>query len=162
MNHIFYQTKTKYTNTGDVLINRALIEMLRGYGSIHANCSREVPEHFLQMLGLKSSEQVFAENELRFLGEIWKQAGQAKKNGDFVYIFSGPGELSGGNWKMAFRNAALGFLLPVLRLRGIRLVRIGRSISCVSKSMALSEWFRCLSSNGWCGILRKKQAKRYP
>lgn len=48
MNTIYYQTKTKFNNTGDALINKALIEMLRNYGQLKCNCSKEIPEYLLR------------------------------------------------------------------------------------------------------------------
>lgn len=145
MNHIFYQTKTKYSNTGDVLINHALIQALRPYGCVHANCSQGIPEQFLSLLGLQEQERTYAKSEFAFFKEILRCAREARKNGDGVYIFSGPGELSGGNPRMALRNAALGFVFPVLRAVGVKVVRIGRSVGPITRLMALSEWFRCLS-----------------
>lgn len=145
MNHIFYQTKTKYSNTGDVLINHALISALREYGSIHANCSQGVPEEFLSWLGLREDECVFVKNEVSFFKTILRYARKGRKNGDEVYIFSGPGELCGGSLRMALRNAVTGLVFPVLRLMGVKIIRIGRSVGPITRLMAVSEWFRCLS-----------------
>jgi polysaccharide pyruvyl transferase WcaK-like protein len=144
MNHIFYQTKTKYTNTGDVLINAALIDVLRDYGQVCANCSTEIPETFLTELGIRDSERVYVKNELAFYGTILRYARKAKKQGDRVYLFSGPGEMVGGSLSAALRNMVVGFALPVLRLAGVNIVRVGRSVGPLTRLMAISEWFRCL------------------
>ena len=145
MNYIFYQTKTKYSNTGDMLINRALIEALRKFGVLYANCSKNIPGSFLASLGLTSDEKMVSKNELDFIKAVLKYALKCRKNGDRVYVFSGPGELFGSKAKLVIRNFASGLILPVLRLAGVKIVRIGRSVGPISRLMAISEWIRCVS-----------------
>ena len=142
MNHIFYQTKTHFSNTGDVLINNALINVLRNYGIIHANCCSDVPEEFLQNVGLKSEERIACENEFAFIKTVISYAKKVKKSGDKVYVFSGLGDMYGGGLKLTVRNLISGMVFPVFRLFGVNIIRIGRSVGPLSKALAFSERVR--------------------
>ena len=144
MNHIYYQTKTKYTNTGDALINSALINELRKYGVLHANCGAEIPIEFLNALGLHEDERELATGEIFFVKAVVKQAIMSKRNGDRVFVFSGPGDLYGGGRRLVIRNLLSGLVFPIFRLCGVTIVRIGRSVGPISRMMALSEWIRGL------------------
>lgn len=144
MRYIFYQTKTYYTNSGDALINNALITALREYGRIYANCERGVPQDFLSMLGLLPGEELFSDSEFGFVKAIITCAVRHRKEGGKVYVFSGPGDMYGGSYRLVFRNIASGAIFLILRLFGVKIVRIGRSVGPVSRLMAFSEWFRSL------------------
>ena len=144
MRYFFYQTKTYYTNSGDALINNALITALREYGQLYANCERGVPKEFLTMLNLLPGEELITSSEVDFVQKIIKCAFKHRKAGDEVYVFSGPGDMYGGSHRMIFRNIASGSIFLFLRLFGVRTVRIGRSVGPVSELMAISERFRAL------------------
>jgi len=144
MNHIFYQTKTKFSNTGDALINHALIETLRGYGTIYANCASDIPTDFLDALGILPKERIIADGEFSFIKSVISCAVKSRKAEDKVYIFSGLGDMYGGGLRLVARNLLSGMIFPVFRLFGVRIVRIGRSVGPISKLMAFSEWIRCL------------------
>ncbi len=141
-NYIFYQTKTKYTNTGDALINRALIESLRKYGKVKCNCSEDIPKKFIDELGIKNNEKIICKNELDFVRKIKK----ATKNKN-VYIVSGLGHNYGGGFKKNIRNILAGILFAIYRLCGVKIIRIGISIGPITKVLALTEKFRSLSIN---------------
>jgi len=141
MKHIFYQTKTMYSNTGDALINNALINELRNYGSLHANCSRDVPAEFLKALGIEENERINFESEFAFIRAVIKCA---LKNRGQVYLFSGPGDMYGGGLKLVLRNLVSGLIFPVFRIFGVTIVRIGRSVGPISRLMVFSEWIRSL------------------
>lgn len=145
MRHIFYQTKTKYSNTGDALINHALINVLRKYGVLHANCSSDIPEFFLSQLGIRPEEKVISNNEFAFIKSVISCAMASRKKGDQVFVFSGPGDMYGGGIRLVFRNFVSGLVFPIFRVFGVKIVRIGRSVGPISKMMALSERVRCVS-----------------
>lgn len=142
MNYIFYQTKTKYTNAGDVLINKALITKLRNFGVIKANCSESIPDIFLEKLGITQEERLVSRNEIDFSFAIIKFA--LKHNKDNIYIFSGLGDSYGGGIKRVFRNLMSGSVYMIYKLLGIKTVRIGRSVGTYTKAMAISERFKAL------------------
>ena len=95
MNHIYYQTKTLFSNTGDVLINKALLCKLREYGIVKANCSSEIPESFVEQLGIREGERINSNSELGFVFQILKD----RIKGSNVYIVSGLGHIAGGGEK---------------------------------------------------------------
>lgn len=141
MNHIFYQTKTKFTNTGDALINKALIEALRHYGRLHANCSSDIPDFFINELGISKDEKIITPNEIFFVKSVLK-CSRATKKGDKIYIFSGLGDSYGGNINQVIRNIMAALLFAVFRFNGVKIIRIGRSVGPLTKPMQLSEKIR--------------------
>lgn len=142
MNYIFYQTKTKFSNSGDALINRALIEILREYGQVCANCSSKIPEEFINELGILPEEKMISDGEASFAGYVVKCAIKNKKSNDKVYVFSGLGDVHGGGKKRVIRNLLSSALTVVYNVLGIKTVRIGRSIGNITKGMGYSERIR--------------------
>ena len=144
MNYIYYQTKTKFSNTGDALINHALISQLRQYGKLYANCSSDIPVEFLDLLGLQTDERIVSNGELAFIRSVISHGVRCVKNDDCVYVFSGPGDMYGGSLRLVARNVISSLIFPVFRLLGVKVVRIGRSVGPISEMMAFSEWLRGL------------------
>ncbi len=142
MNIIYYQTKTKFVNTGDALINKALLDALRGFGKLKCNCSKDIPDYFIKELGIEDSEKISADNELGFVLEILKDARNAKKNNSKVFIVSGLGHNSGGSLKKCARNIVASLIFIVYRAFGVKTIRIGTSIGPISKLLAITENFR--------------------
>ncbi len=142
MNYIFYQTKTKFSNTGDALINRSLIERLRNYGTLFANCTKDIPENFIKELGIEENERIEANSEFEFVKIIIKYAIKAHKEKGKVFIFSGLGDSFGGNKKAIIRNYIATLIFMIYRLFGVKIIRIGRSIGPITRSMAISEKVR--------------------
>lgn len=144
MNYIYYQTKTLFSNTGDVLINRSLITTLRTYGIIRANCASSIPPTFIEALGVRQEEKIEAKSEWAFLSHILKAA----VAGNRVYIVSGLGHISGGGVKRMARNITACLLFMIYRLLRVNIVRIGFSIGGITKGLALTEFLRgCLVSD---------------
>lgn len=143
MNHIFYQTKTKYSNTGDALINCALIRSLRNYGKLHVNCGKDIPKAFLESLGVTPEEKEVNDGELGFVLSVIRCAIGCHTKENRVFVFSGPGDMYGGGCRLVIRNFLSGLIFPIFRLFGVKIVRIGRSVGPISALMALSEKIRC-------------------
>ena len=147
MNYIYYQTKTKFINTGDVLINKALLDSLRNYGHLRCNCSNEIPEHFIKELGINRDEKIEAKGELKFVLDVIKQKIKSKQN-DKIYVVSGLGHHFGNSRKKIIRNLISGLIIfPIYRLFGIQIIRIGFSIGPVSKKLGISEKIRSIFIN---------------
>lgn len=108
MNYIFYQTKTKFSNTGDALINSALIAELRKRGKLAANCSASIPHEFVDDLAVHEEEKLRVQKDSMFAFEIVKKIFEMNKKRDKIFIFSGPGDMRGGNNKTALRNLLAG------------------------------------------------------
>ena len=141
MNYIFYQTKTKFTNTGDALINKALLDTLRTYGKLYANCSRDIPDSFIEELGISKEEKVVVSSEACFVKMVLK-CSKSSREKDNVYLFSGLGDSYGGNPNQVIRNIMSSLIFALFRFAGVKIVRIGRSIGPITKPMQLSEKFR--------------------
>lgn len=147
MNYIYYQTKTKFINTGDALINKALLDTLREYGKLQCNCSKEIPDFFINELGIKNDEKIYANSELKFVLTILKRA-ITKKKENKIYIFSGLGHNFGGSPKKIIRNLITGLIIfPIYRLFGVRITRIGMSIGPITKALGISERIRSWTIN---------------
>lgn len=143
MNHVYYQTKTKYTNTGDALINKSLIETLRNYSVIHANCTKDIPNEFINELGIKPDEKIESGSELSFVLKVAKHAIKCLFTKDKIFIFSGLGHTYGNSFRKIIRNLLTGLVLfPFYRLLGVTITRIGISIGPVSHGLAFSEFIR--------------------
>lgn len=145
MNVFFYQTKTQYSNTGDALINNALIQLLRKYGKLYANCSIDTPDEFLRELNIRNDEAIHCKNNKDFAIFIFRYA--TKHRGNNIYIVSGLGDMYGGGLKKVSRNLISSCVLPIYRLAGVKIIRIGRSFGLLTKSMQFSEWLRSLFVN---------------
>ena len=144
MNYIFYQTKTNFSNTGDALINQSLINVLRNYGKLYANCSPDIPEQFLEQLGIAKSEQLRTRNEFIFAVYIVRTAFRNLFSSNKIFLFSGLGHTYGGSLKKIIRNIIAGVLFPFYRLLNVHIVRIGISIGPISKGLAMTEFIRGL------------------
>ncbi len=140
MNIIFYQVKTQYSNAGDALINRALIEELRNHGDIYANC-KGVPKKFIEELGIEKEEKL-SFREASFCLRILKCAIESIFRKNKVYIFSGLGDMHGGSKKRAIKNIISGVISGIYRVFGVKTIRIGRSIGVITKDMKISEKIR--------------------
>lgn len=143
MNHIFYQTKTKFTNTGDALINQALIETLRHYGKLYVNCCSDIPDSFIDELGISQQEKIIAQSEISFVKTVL-ECSKSAQNGEKIYIFSGLGDSFGGSLHQVIRNIMSSFIFAVFRLHQVKIVRIGRSIGPLTKLMQMSERLRSI------------------
>lgn len=145
-NYIFYQTKTEFNNTGDTLINKALLDTLREYGKLQCNCSKDIPERFLKQLQIKEDEKIHCKNELQFVLNILLKSIKKDKN-DKVYIVSGLGHNFGGGFKKSARNIVASILFMIYRLFGVRIVRIGSSIGPITKVLGFTEKIRSIPIN---------------
>lgn len=147
MNYIFYQTKTMFSNMGDALINKSLIDVLRSYGTLKANATKNIPQDFIDELGIRSEERVNASSEFMFLVTIFKQCICSAFSKDKVFIVSGLGHLHGSSSKKIIRNLIAGLIFPLLRLFGVRIVRIGLSIGPISTGLGFTELIRSFFIN---------------
>lgn len=142
MNVFFYQTKTQFNNTGDALINNALIQTLRNYGKLYINCSVDTPNDFLKELCIRKDEAICCKNNKDFAIYIFRYVLRNRR--DKIYIVSGLGDMYGGGFKKVSRNIMSSCVLPVYCLLGVNNIRIGRSFGSLTKAMQFSEWLRSI------------------
>lgn len=149
MNYIYYQTKTQFTNTGDALINRALIEVLRGYGVLKCNCSKNIPIKFVEELGIKESEKLSYKTEVGLVLSIIGRGIISLFNSDKVYVFSGLGHQWGGNYKLYIKNIIASVVFLLYRILGIKIIKIGSSIGPVTRLALVTEKIRSIFINNY-------------
>ena len=147
MNYIYYQTKTKFTNTGDALINKTLLNLLRNYGCLRCNCSKKIPNRFIEELGIKEEEKVKTKTEFGFVISIFKSALIGKFKGNKTYIVSGLGHNWGRSFKKCVRNLLASAIFPFYRLCGVKIVKIGMSIGPISTGLGFTEKIKSLFIN---------------
>lgn len=146
LNYIFYQTKTKFSNTGDALINKSLIEVLRNYGKLKCNCSKDISDAFIIELGIKDSEKLICNSQVAFSFAILKKAIKVFFKKDKVFLFSGLGHIYSTNcdYSKIKKNILASFMFLIYRIFGIRIVRIGFTIGPISRRLAISEFIRSI------------------
>lgn len=146
MNYIFYQTKTKFSNTGDALINKAFIDVLRNYGSLKCNCSKDISNEFIKELGIRESEKLICDNEISFSIAILKKAIKTFFKKDKVFLFSGLGHIysTKKDKSKIVKNIFAGFIFFIYRMFGIKIIRIGFTIGPISNGLAISEFLRSI------------------
>ncbi|NEZ58350.1 polysaccharide pyruvyl transferase family protein [Leptolyngbyaceae cyanobacterium CCMR0081] len=128
--HIFYEARTQYGNLGDLIINKTLLERLRGYGQVVIN-DHGVPDWYCQELGVELDERAsFYENGFNRLIIKSKLKSLFQLKSSKTYLFLGPGHLSDNSRYLGSRKWILYFLL--LRILGVRLCRLGFSIGELS------------------------------
>jgi polysaccharide pyruvyl transferase WcaK-like protein len=144
-NIVFFQGKTQYENTGDVLINKSLVQLLRNYAAVLVN-NKEMPESYVESLGLQPQECITKTGNnfnLRLLQSAFAAA--VRKDAAKVYLIAGPpGHQFGNSIKKSFRNVLSGCYFSVLNVLGVKIIKIGFSIGPIGKAIACSEKFRAL------------------
>lgn len=146
MNHkalTFFQGNTQYENTGDVLINKSLIQLLRKQGDVVVN-DAQMPEWYVTSLNLMDKERITRKN-ITFTKCLLKSLFDSNVK---VYIIAGPpGHLFGNSAKKSFRNIISGCFFLILQAFGAKIIKIGFSMGPIGKSLSYTEWFRALFTN---------------
>lgn len=136
----FFQGNTQYENTGDVLINKSLIQLLRQQGNVIVN-DTQMPQWYLQSLNLHDKERI-TRNSSSFTVCLLKSL--FKRNVKVYLIAGPPGHLFGNSIKKSFRNIISGLFFMILQLFGAKIIKIGFSMGPIGKTLAWTEWFRAL------------------
>ncbi|PRD51916.1 polysaccharide pyruvyl transferase family protein [Sphingobacterium gobiense] len=138
-NIIFYQGKTQYSNTGDALINKSLIEHLRPYAQIVLN-NKGMPEGYLRELGANRHE-LSERGGGKFILYMVKVAffNLFSRKHKLFFLATPPGHQFGNgpiNFIKQFLLTILYFLLYLLR---IKIIKIGFSIGPIDKGGGMLE-----------------------
>lgn len=138
-NIIFYKTTADFDNTGEVLIYKSLLELLREQGSVLVDDSSKTSPLFLKRIGLTDDEKLSAHTRFTFIPALYLYALKYLFTRHRVFFITGVGEHCIKGWKATVKN--LFSFLFLLSLRGlkVKLVRIGMSIRFNGKKEALSE-----------------------
>ncbi len=143
-NLIFYKTTADFDNTGEVLIYKSLLLFLRKYGDVVVNDDSSIQPLFLQRIGVADKERISRISRLPFIVSMVVAGVKNLFSGKRVYFVTGVGEHSVKGKKGVVKNVVAFAFTALLRLCGVRVVRIGMSIRFGGKFERLSE--RLLSS----------------
>lgn len=140
-NKIYLLPAVQYNNTGDVLINKILIEELRIYGDLIVN-DKGFPNWFIEELGVKENERFSNYYKDNFFEGIRISIDNNKNIPHFLVIH--PGHTSRQGWKTALLSDH-GILKTIkyfnLRRKGLKFLRFGFSIGPFDIFNTISESF---------------------
>lgn len=127
-NKIYLLPAVQYNNTGDVLINKILIEELRLYGDVVVD-DKGSPDWFFDELGVLEKERFSHYSKGNFFEGI-KQSMDENKNIKHYFVIH-PGHTSRKGWRKSIFSDH-GFLRTLdyckLRRKGLEILRFGFSI----------------------------------
>ncbi|HWV71966.1 MAG TPA: polysaccharide pyruvyl transferase family protein [Pseudosphingobacterium sp.] len=127
MNYFLYNPSTQYSNTGDLLINKSLVALLRKHGQVIIDDNNK-PETFVTQLLTENDQQLsaitsqslydFVENKLQ------------TSSGDMYYLVFVPGDFAAMGFKSALARAWF-FISRLRKLKrmGCRILRLGISLN---------------------------------
>ncbi|GAA4785526.1 hypothetical protein GCM10023231_11790 [Olivibacter ginsenosidimutans] len=141
-NIIFFKPASQYENTGDVLINKALLVILRKYGTIVVE-DRNRPDWFLDVIS-SSAERLsqYSPNgvEKAIFSILIKNIFKRTKR-KYILVFP-PGHTSRKGKNGAIQSLKGSLKLLILRWLGCKIIRIGFSIGPFDKINAIAESLR--------------------
>lgn len=143
-NLIFYKTTADFDNTGEVLIYKSLLQFLRQYGDVIINDGAAIQPLFLCRIGVTEKERISNATRLPFIVFMVLSGVRNVFSRRRVCFVTGVGEHSVKGAKGAVKNVVAFCFTSLLRLCGVRVVRIGMSIRFGGKAEQISE--RLLSS----------------
>jgi len=129
--------KTQLENAGDLLINDLLMREISSYVDVHV-FDRGIPREFTQAMEMKdlpTAAELEGFERNKFFAFLF---GFRKK--PFDYLFLVPGHGAGASLKIYFKWYPAIVLLKLLKLRGVKIIRIGTSYGKLepSQKFALS------------------------
>ncbi|MCE6992751.1 polysaccharide pyruvyl transferase family protein [Dyadobacter sp. CY323] len=145
---VFFQANTQYENTGDVLINKSLLDHLKHYANIVVN-DAGMPVWYVDELGVGQSERISNIGK-SFKGYLISAAlrGFFFRKTLKIYLIAGPpGHQSGNSKSKAVRNIISGFFFCFLQLLGVKIIKVGFSLGSIGNYIAFAEKFRSLFTN---------------
>ncbi|RKD91982.1 polysaccharide pyruvyl transferase family protein [Mangrovibacterium diazotrophicum] len=138
-NLIYYKTTADFDNTGEVLIYKSLLELLRNHGQVVIDDSTKTPRLFLERIKIQDSERLSSISKLTFSSSLWRSALQYCFRKKRVFFVTGIGAHSVKGIKSAIKNIVATVYCTGLRLFGVKLIRLGMSMQFAGKPAELSE-----------------------
>jgi len=129
-NIIFFKTSADYKNTGEVLIYKSLLELLRNYGKVIMDDKNPKSNEFLQQIGMIDSERLSCISKLPFMLALL---------GHGTFLVTGVGKHNLYSCKAAIKNFLAVFFLIFARICGVKIIRLGMSIEIRGFLCRLSE-----------------------
>ncbi|KQS30694.1 polysaccharide pyruvyl transferase family protein [Dyadobacter sp. Leaf189] len=129
MRYLFINPRTQYENTGDLLINKALIDQLSRYCKVIVD-DRDKPEWFSKELKSNNSEMLSKISDRTLVATLIGRliSNRLKGDQDKYYLAFVPGDISRTGRKMAMQTLKGIALLVILRCLGCKIVRFGISV----------------------------------
>ncbi len=133
--NFYFSASTQYSNAGDALINRELLRLLRGYGSLEV-ASAGAPDSFLEEI-LVQPEEVVCHSKLRLMAKLILRAASSWRSSR-QYLVLTPGDPPGG---IASGDLVRAVLFPLLWLLRVRIIKVGASVSRMDdRRLRLESW----------------------
>ena len=132
---IFFKTTADFNNTGEVLIYKSLLEFLRNYGEIIVNDDNTIDKTFLSRICVQKEERLSSLTNSNFLPYMLRLCLSKNK----VALVTGVGDHKISNIKDSIKNILSFNFLLLLRLFGLKIIRIGASMSFNGRIALLSE-----------------------
>jgi polysaccharide pyruvyl transferase WcaK-like protein len=143
-NVIYFKPAVQVENIGDLLINQVEVDLLRKHGQVIVDDS-SAPKWFVNEISNQETDLTLSKTSSdplirTLLNALLKQkfGGGAKKQ---YYLAIQPGHSSRSTLKRAIDSFKLNLKFHVLRLLGLKLIRIGFSIGPFDTYNALAESF---------------------
>ncbi|KFC24585.1 polysaccharide pyruvyl transferase family protein [Chryseobacterium sp. FH1] len=141
-NKIFFLPASQIDNTGDVLINKVLLDELRKQGELIINDEKK-PDWFLEEIGVLEAERLSSNTSSKFYDYLQSQMDEQKDLYKFFLVIH-PGHTSRSGYKSALYGDH-GFLitrfLRKLKRNGLTILRFGFSIGPFDWLNTLAEFF---------------------
>lgn len=136
---IFYKTTADFNNTGEVLIYRTLLENLREYGHVIVDDSSHIQPLFLKRIGIRDDERRSRYTDLSFTKFIIASSFKNIFARHRMYFATGVGDHAVIGFKGAIKNFISFLFILLIRLCGVKTLRIGMSIRFEGTLAKLSE-----------------------
>ena len=142
MIEIFYNPATQYVNTGDLLINKTLVEFLRVNGTLYVDDNNK-PKWFIDELLRKEDVRLSNFTRSDSIDYLLKLLIRNKLNGhnknSKYYLVFVPGHLAKSGFRGALSSTKILAKFVLLRLLGCRLIRVGISLGSFDRLNAFVE-----------------------
>ncbi len=140
---IFFKTTADFNNTGEVLIYKSLLELLRKNGDVIVNDNNIIDKTFLNNIGIRENERLSYHTRKSYVKYmLW----QSFSNNKIAFV-SGLGDHKVTTLNDSVKNIFSFFFLCLLRLLGVKIVRIGASMTIKGRMASLSEKLVSLPMN---------------
>lgn len=138
-NLIFYKTTADFDNTGEVLIYKSLLQFLRLYGDVIINDGVSIQPLFLNRIGVADNERISRRTRIPFIIYILLSGIRNLFSNRSVYFVTGVGEHALKGIKSVIKNIVAFAFTTLLRLCGVKVVRIGMSMRFGGRLEQISE-----------------------
>jgi len=127
-NRIIFIVATQYTNVGDLLINKCLVDEISKYGEVYLDVAN-IPEEFIMAL-IGSNSNVHRLAELTSNSFRNKTGFKLLKESlGITHVFKSPGPYGGGNdFSLFLKNIYINYVFRRLRRRGARAYLVGNDV----------------------------------